>query len=73
MNGRNTITWEEKFDWDVKYVDHVSFLGDWNIIFKTVKTVLSHAGISNESDATMPEFMGNEVSAARSNDKADAQ
>lgn len=73
VNGRNTITWEEKFDWDVKYVDHVSFLGDWKIIFKTVKTVLSHAGISNESAATMPEFMGNEVSAARSNDKADAQ
>ena len=38
VRGRNAITWEEKFDKDVYYVDHVSFLGDWKIIFQTVKT-----------------------------------
>ena len=37
VNGRNAISWEEKFDWDVKYVDHITFLGDWKIIFETVK------------------------------------
>lgn len=58
VNGRNTISWEEKFDWDVKYVDHVTFLGDWKIIFKTIKTVLKRDGISSESSVTMEEFMG---------------
>lgn len=38
VHGRNAITWEEKFDWDVKYVDHVTFLGDWKIVFTTIKT-----------------------------------
>lgn len=60
VHGRNAISWEEKFDWDVKYVDHITFLGDWKIIFKTVTTVLKHEGISAAGDATMPEFMGNE-------------
>lgn len=58
VHGRNAISWEEKFDWDVKYVDHVSFLGDWKIIFDTVKTVLQHEGISSGTTATMEEFMG---------------
>ena len=58
VNGRNAISWEDKFDWDVKYVDHITFLGDWKIIFQTVKTVLSHDGISSDSSATMEEFMG---------------
>jgi lipopolysaccharide/colanic/teichoic acid biosynthesis glycosyltransferase len=60
VNGRNAISWDEKFDWDVKYVDHVTFLGDWKIIFRTVATVLKREGISAANDATMPEFMGNE-------------
>ena len=60
VHGRNAISWEEKFDWDVKYVDHVSFLGDWKIIFDTVKTVLKHEGISSGTTATMEEFMGSE-------------
>ena len=59
-HGRNAISWEEKFDWDVKYVDHITFLGDWKIIFQTVKTVLKREGINNESSATMTEFMGNQ-------------
>lgn len=58
VHGRNAITWEEKFDWDVRYVDNVSFLGDWKIIFQTVKTVLSHEGISSGTSVTMEEFMG---------------
>lgn len=58
VNGRNSISWEEKFDWDVKYVDHITFLGDWKIIFETVKTVLKREGISGGESATMTEFMG---------------
>lgn len=60
VHGRNAISWEEKFDWDVKYVDHITFLGDWKIIFETVKTVLKHEGISAAGEATMGEFMGTE-------------
>ena len=58
VHGRNAISWEEKFDWDVKYVDHVTFLGDWKIIFQTIGTVLRHDGISSQTSATMEEFMG---------------
>lgn len=57
-HGRNSISWEEKFDWDVKYVDHITFLVDWKIIFDTVKTVLKREGINNAESATMTEFMG---------------
>lgn len=59
VNGRNSISWEEKFDWDVKYVDRVTFLGDWKIIIDTVKTVVKREGISNAESVTMTEFMGN--------------
>lgn len=59
VNGRNAISWEEKFDYDVAYVDHVTFLGDWKIIFQTVKTVLKREGISSETAVTMEEFKGN--------------
>ncbi len=58
VNGRNSITWEEKFNKDVYYVDHISFLGDWKIIFQTVKTVLKREGISSEGSDTMEEFKG---------------
>lgn len=58
VNGRNSITWEDKFDKDVYYVDHVSFLGDWKIIFQTVGTVLKREGINSDTSATMEEFMG---------------
>lgn len=60
VHGRNSISWEEKFDWDVQYVDKVTFFGDWKIIFRTVRAVLKREGISAENDVTMPEFMGNE-------------
>ena len=60
IHGRNAISWEEKFDWDVKYVDHITFLGDWKIIVETAKTVLKREGISAAGEATMEEFMGTE-------------
>lgn len=60
VNGRNAISWEEKFDLDVEYVDHITFRGDWKIIFKTVWTVLKREGVSSETSATMEEFMGTE-------------
>ena len=58
VNGRNSISWEEKFDWDVKYVDSISFLGDWKIIFDTVLVVLKKEGISSSTSATMEGFKG---------------
>ena len=61
VHGRNAISWEDKFDWDVKYVDSITFLGDWKIIFQTVITVLRRDGISSETSATMEEFMGTET------------
>lgn len=60
VNGRNSITWEEKFNWDVQYVDHITFFEDWKIIFKTVGTVLKREGISSETSVTMEKFMGSE-------------
>jgi lipopolysaccharide/colanic/teichoic acid biosynthesis glycosyltransferase len=60
IHGRNAISWEEKFDWDVKYVDSVSFLGDVRIILATVKTVLKKEGINSETSSTMEEFMGSD-------------
>lgn len=59
VHGRNAISWEEKFEWDIKYVDHITFLEDWKIIFETVKTVLKREGISDGESMTMTEFMGN--------------
>ena len=58
IQGRNSITWEEKFRNDVWYVDNWSFLLDIKIIFMTVLKVLKHEGISAEGEATMPRFMG---------------
>lgn len=60
IHGRNAISWEEKFDWDIKYVDHITFLGDWKIILDTVRTVIKREGISAAGEATMSEFMGSE-------------
>lgn len=61
VHGRNSISWEEKFDWDVKYVDKITFLGDLRILADTVKVVLKRDGISSETSATMEEFMGTEA------------
>lgn len=59
VNGRNAISWQEKFNYDVEYVDHITFIGDIKIILKTVKTVLFKEGITSETSVTMEEFMGN--------------
>lgn len=58
INGRNAIGWEERFALDVWYVDHWSLALDLKILFRTVGKVLRRDGISAESHATMPEFMG---------------
>lgn len=58
VHGRNSISWEEKFDWDVQYVDHITFKGDAKIIFDTVRTVLKREGITGGGEVTMAEFMG---------------
>jgi sugar transferase EpsL len=58
VNGRNAITWEEKFKLDVWYVDNRSFLLDLKILFITIWKVLKREGISNFGYTTMPEFMG---------------
>lgn len=58
VNGRNAISWEKKFDLDIEYVDNITFLRDWNIIFQTVFTVIKKEGISSETSVTMEEFMG---------------
>ena len=63
VNGRNSLTWEDKFKKDVFYVDHVSFSLDWQIVLKTVKTVLRHEGISSETSATMEVFTGSKDTA----------
>lgn len=58
IHGRNAITWEEKFELDVWYVENVSLRTDLAILFRTVVQVLGQRGISAEGHATMPEFMG---------------
>lgn len=58
VHGRNAISWEKKFNYDVEYVDNITFLGDWKIIFQTVKTVLKKEGINSNTSVTMEEFMG---------------
>lgn len=62
IHGRNSISWNEKFEWDVKYVDNITFLGDWIIIFQTIKVVLNHEGISSGTSVTMEEFRGEKES-----------
>jgi lipopolysaccharide/colanic/teichoic acid biosynthesis glycosyltransferase len=59
VNGRNAITWEEKFQLDVWYVDHFSLWLDVKILWLTVKQVLLRHGISAAGEATMPRFTGN--------------
>ena len=58
VNGRNAITWEEKFRLDVWYVDNRSFLLDMKILWMTVWQVLSRSGITADQHATMPRFTG---------------
>ncbi len=66
VNGRNALTWEERFKYDVEYVDNISFKMDMKIIFQTVKQVFvsrDQTGITGEGSVTMKEFMGTGVTA----------
>ncbi len=58
VNGRNTISWEQKFEYDVWYVDHLTFLLDIKIIFMTILKVFKSEGINADGQATMSEFKG---------------
>ena len=60
VNGRNSISWEDKFDLDVQYVDNVTFINDVKIILLTLKKVFVKDGISSTSSVTMEVFTGNE-------------
>lgn len=59
VNGRNTLTWDEKFAYDVYYVDHYSFKMDLKIFIKTIENVVSQDGINSDSENTMEKFEGN--------------
>jgi lipopolysaccharide/colanic/teichoic acid biosynthesis glycosyltransferase len=61
VNGRNALTWEEKFKLDVWYVDHESFTLDLRVLLRTCAQVLAGRGVSAEGHATMPEFFGSET------------
>jgi len=58
VNGRNSISWEERFEMDVEYVEHLSFIWDIKILFGTVGAVFARKGISSGTSVTMEEFMG---------------
>jgi sugar transferase EpsL len=58
VNGRNTTSWEERFELDLWYVDHVSLRTDLMILLRTVTTILSREGVDPKDRATMPEFRG---------------
>lgn len=59
VEGRNTLSWAEKFDYDIKYINNISFINDIKIIFKTVSVVLKKEGVSSNTSVTMEEFTGN--------------
>ncbi len=59
VNGRNAISWEDKFRYDVEYVNNISFKNDFTIIIMTVMKVIKREGINSSNCATMEEFMGN--------------
>lgn len=59
INGRNAVSWEDRFNYDVKYVDKISLFFDVSIILKTILTVLNRKGITSATSVTMEEFQGN--------------
>jgi len=59
VNGRNAISWQQKFDYDVWYVDHVSLSLDFKILLRTVEKVFEREGINSGTHATMEPFQGN--------------
>lgn len=58
INGRNAINWEQKFEYDICYTKNISFVRDWNIIFRTIKKVFVREGISSNISVTMEPFKG---------------
>ena len=58
INGRNTVSWEDKFKYDVWYVDNVSFILDLKIVIKTIIKMIKREGISSDTSDTMEEFLG---------------
>ena len=60
VNGRNAISWKQKFEFDVYYVENISFIFDVNIFFLTIVKVFRTEGINNEGQATTTRFLGNE-------------
>lgn len=65
VSGRNAISWEDKFDLDIEYVDNISFWGDWKITFLTLKKVFIREGISSNTEVTMEPFKGFEKESVR--------
>lgn len=65
VNGRNAITWEQRFEYDVYYVNHISFWMDLKILFQTVAVVFRHSGINSATDATMEAFTGTKTESER--------
>lgn len=58
VNGRNSISWEQRFQLDIEYVQNITFLGDLKILFKTILKVFKREGISSDTSVTMEEFKG---------------
>ena len=58
VNGRNAISWEEKFQYDIEYVENISLSMDIKVIFTTISKIFKREGISSDTAATMEEFMG---------------
>lgn len=59
-HGRNSVSWDEKFDMDIWYVNNISLKTDVSVLLDTIKSVMKHEGINSDTSATMEEFMGNE-------------
>ena len=59
VNGRNAISWQQKFDYDIWFVNNISFALDFKIFFLTVRNIVRSEGISSETSATMEKFKGN--------------
>lgn len=60
VHGRNTATWEQKFQYDVAYVDHITFCGDLKIVLQTVVKAVKREGINAGTNVVMPEFLGSQ-------------
>ena len=59
VNGRNLLSWKDKFNYDVKYVNNITFIGDVKIILLTIKNVIKHEGITSKNSSTVEYFNGN--------------